>query len=325
MIADIEANSGGVTLRYYRGDWPPGGPKVRWVAGVLEYESAVALVRANGDGWLWPATPVHGREIPVEALARLATRLSGEEPLWARPVGVVAVGRPEAGEEPTPSVLVFAGQLRAAPAPRLGAVAECADLASFDRAEAVRRFPLGAPPIEMDGAIVRALLAEARSEMDAGPGRQVITEVRQHVMTRPSYFHCSLLRRTEDEVWLEYRSAREGVIKGVRVPAGSRTVARYRRKADHVPWRITAPNGVEVCSVVHLADRLRLADDRVSYRDLLLDVLLLPGKPPEIVDQDDLARAVAEGLLSDQKARAIESAGERLAANPTEALDGFPL
>jgi len=323
--ADIEASSGGVRLRFYRGDWPPRGSKILWVAAILEYEGRVALMRANGDGWLWPATSVQGREIPAEAVARLATRLSGSEPLWARPVGLVAIGGPEAGEEPVPSVLVFSGRLRSAPVPRLGAIAENADLTPYEHAASVVRFPLGKPPVEMAPAIVGALVAGARADAEAGPGPEVVTEVRQHVMTRPSYFHCRMLRRTEDEVWLEYTSAREGAIKGIRVPAGSRTVARYRLRSDHVPWRITGPDGSEVCSLIHLADRLRIAPDRVSYRDLLLDVLVLPGRPPEVIDQDDLARAEAEGLLTESKVRAIQAAAERLAANPGEALDGFAL
>jgi len=39
-----------------------------------------------------------------------------------------------------------------------------------------------------------------------------------------------------------------------------------------------------------------LRDDSIAFRDLLLDVLLYPDGRREVLDRDDLARAIDEGL-----------------------------
>jgi hypothetical protein len=41
----------------------------------------------------------------------------------------------------------------------------------------------------------------------------------------------------------------------------------------------------------NLCDETRLTADAIEWRDLILDVLVLPGQPPRLLDEDELAQA----------------------------------
>ena len=67
------------------------------------------------------------------------------------------------------------------------------------------------------------------------------------------------------------------------------------------------------------------ADGDSWFDDLFVDVVLTPGKPPRIVDADELAEAVSCGLLSEQTARNALSQAQRICVEyaDTAALESF--
>ncbi len=280
---------------YHPGDWPPRGCKVRQVALALGDGSRWRFPEGSGRPTI-PTEALHDGEAPIDAATRLAERLAAGPVAWQPPVGVLA--RPEEATDrtPSPATLVFAAR---------AAGASAAWPSALGMGEGSRALP----------AAIAGALGEAASAALAAPWEGALwTEWREHVLSSPSFFHCRLVRREENCALLEYISRRQGTIKDVAVPAGSRTYALYREGADWVGWRIVGPSGEDLCRLVHLAGDVRLGEDRVRYRDLLLDVLERPGGVPEIIDQEDLSRAEAEGLLSRAEADRILRAGERVAA-----------
>lgn len=231
-------------------------------------------------------------EAPVDALARAVGERPYPDP-W--PVGVLCElqGEPERA---------WAGLAFASPSVEL---------------------PVGLNLPGLDATGAAELLAEARRIVAAGPRGRIFTEVRHHVFTEPSFFHCRLVEGDDDSVLLEYTTRRPGMVKDVSVPVGSRTLARYCEGAPFAAWRIESPTGEHLCSVIHLAEGVRVGADRASYRDLLLDVFIVPGARPQVIDQDDLERAVAGGFLSRDRAAELLRLADELAADPSRALAGM--
>lgn len=318
LVAQLE----NCRIEYYRGDWPPKGARVRWVAGILEYDDRVAMVCVTGRGWYWPASPLMDGEVPWDALERAASYQSGGLVAWARPVAVITVHE---ADEATGDVLqVFAGQLQGEPSRSVDPLVEHVNLVPYDEAEDVLSILAEDVPVVASREMIDDLVAAARAEIEAGPGPALFTEARHHVFSPPTFYHCRLVSSDGETAVLEYRGKRAGSIKGVQVPVGSRTVARYTSGADAIPWVVYGPDDERLCAVIHMADRIRVGRDRVTYRDLLVDVFIDAAGNVSIQDRDDLQRALSEGLLDEAQAVAILASAERVARDPDAILDGLP-
>lgn len=57
---------------------------------------------------------------------------------------------------------------------------------------------------------------------------------------------------------------------------------------------------------------VEMRDDEWRTTDLFLDVLLEPGRPPRVLDRDELAEALAKGWIEPAKAAAAEREAARL-------------
>ncbi len=75
-------------------------------------------------------------------------------------------------------------------------------------------------------------------------------------------------------------------------------------------WQVLTPDeGALMCWYCNISTPATLRDGAITFRDLLLDVLLLPDGRRQVLDRDDLARALDEGL--DPALAATAEAGVR--------------
>lgn len=89
----------------------------------------------------------------------------------------------------------------------------------------------------------------------------------------------------------------------------------YEHYDDHKPyglWQVLTPDERRLkCWYCNVSTPAEVGDETISFRDLLLDVLLLPDGNYQVLDRDDLDRALAEGLdpalgaLAEDAVRAI--------------------
>ncbi len=249
LVAQLE----NCRIEYYRGDWPPKGARVRWVAGILEYDDRVAMVCVTGRGWYWPASPLMDGEVPWDALERAASYQSGGLVAWARPVAVITVHE---ADEATGDVLqVFAGQLQGEPSRSVDPLVEHVNLVPYDEAEDVLSILAEDVPVVASREMIDDLVAAARAEIEAGPGPALFTEARHHVFSPLTSTTAVLSPATERPRC--YRGKRAGSMKQEQVLVGSRTVARYTSGADAIPW-VVRPDDERLCAVIHMADRIRV-------------------------------------------------------------------
>ncbi len=62
-------------------------------------------------------------------------------------------------------------------------------------------------------------------------------------------------------------------------------------------WQVLTPDETALkCWYCNISTPAELGDGALTFRDLLLDVLLLPDGRRQVLDRDDLARALDEGL-----------------------------
>jgi len=138
------------------------------------------------------------------------------------------------------------------------------------------------------------------------------TETKHHFGKPTEVYACELVRREPGHVVLRYVADRSFVLAESSIPRGTVTLAHYWTHRGYVYWELSAADGAPVGRLWHLCRDVRLSDDRVEYQDLLLDVWAPAGGPARLLDEDQLAEAVARGDVPASAAARLRRAAERL-------------
>jgi len=109
-------------------------------------------------------------------------------------------------------------------------------------------------------------------------------------------------------VWRGPGTAR--VADGVVFELGDVFYEHYYEGQPYGLWQVLTPDETALkCWYCNISTPAELRDSEITFRDLLLDVLLLPDGRRQVLDRDDLAHALAEGL--DPALAAIAEAATR--------------
>ncbi len=87
------------------------------------------------------------------------------------------------------------------------------------------------------------------------------------------------------------------VTEGVAFEPGDVFYEHYYPGKPYGLWQVLTPDERELkCWYCNVSTPAELSGDAISFRDLLLDVLLLPDGAVQVLDRDDMRHALAEGL-----------------------------
>jgi predicted RNA-binding protein associated with RNAse of E/G family len=129
-----------------------------------------------------------------------------------------------------------------------------------------------------------------------------ILEVKRYLNGREELFECERVLVTPNQAVVRFQIP---VDVGV-VPAGTLTLGFFWRWRNYNLYRFASPESEILGHRFDVVSEVRIAPDRVKYLDLFLDVLVWPDDSVEIEDQEDVDRAVAEGLLTSKQLRIIQ-------------------
>ncbi len=127
-------------------------------------------------------------------------------------------------------------------------------------------------------------------------------EIKHRIFKDDQVFPCAVYTRRPGYVVLRYVNRTNNTVAGVTIPPSAITLGHYRQDAESVWWEMYHPDGEPLADLVHLTSPAQLAEGFVEYTDLLLDIWKQPEKPLELLDEDDLEKAVAEGYMTQQQA-----------------------
>jgi len=134
-----------------------------------------------------------------------------------------------------------------------------------------------------------------------------VTEIKRHLDGRVERFECRLTLRLPHLAVLRFDHAQARRAGGVTIPAGSRTFGFVWRRRPYVLYRFVGPGGDLIACRLDVVEGVRLADDEVSYVDLLLDVWLYPDGALRLEDEDEVVAYARRGLLSPAQQARIEA------------------
>lgn len=134
--------------------------------------------------------------------------------------------------------------------------------------------------------------------------RQTVIERKERLDGTSAEFACEALAvEPGRRAVLRYTSDREVTIRDTDLvlPAGTVTIAHYWSDRPYNVYHWLTCGGT-LAYYVNVADRTTIAPDRVSYRDLVVDIVVRPGGALDILDEDELPADLepsARGTIAD--------------------------
>jgi hypothetical protein len=152
-----------------------------------------------------------------------------------------------------------------------------------------------------------------------------VTEIKRTLAGAEKRFECRLLAGGAGHVVLLWIAPEPMRVQDVELPAGTVTFAHYWSDRPYNVYHWMDRTGKTLGYYFNIADETRIEPALVSWRDLVVDVLIRPGGKPEVLDRHELpadlpdeVRATIEtgvGALledSDRVLREIDAGARRL-------------
>jgi len=144
-------------------------------------------------------------------------------------------------------------------------------------------------------------------------GLPPILEIKRTLAGAEKHFECARLHLEGPHVVLLFVATAPMRVHGVALPAGTVTFGHFwRDRAYNVYHWLDPVTGRSLGAYVNLSAETRLLDNRLEWLDLIVDVLVLPGQAPRVLDEDEIPADAPPGLRA------------RIAAARAQVLDGLP-
>ena len=130
------------------------------------------------------------------------------------------------------------------------------------------------------------------------PLAATIRETKRTLDGRRQTFDCGLVAVTPRLALVRFEHAAPRSAGGFFFPAGSCTYGLFWAGRHYNLYRFTGPDAAVIAYRFDVVDRVRIGPGRVSYHDLLLDVWISPNGAILVEDEDEVAAALADGLLT---------------------------
>lgn len=115
-----------------------------------------------------------------------------------------------------------------------------------------------------------------------------ILEVKVTLDGRRKEFPCELCLRAPGRVVILYRLKRDIVLDGVPMPAGTLSFGHYWEDRGYNVYHWIWPDGTTAAYYINLADGTSIGEEVVVWRDLTVDVMVMPDGTCRQLDEDEL-------------------------------------
>jgi predicted RNA-binding protein associated with RNAse of E/G family len=123
-----------------------------------------------------------------------------------------------------------------------------------------------------------------------------IVEIKETLAGARQTFACQLVARRAGEVVVLFVLPAARTVEAVALPAGTVTFGYFWEDRPYNVYHWMTPAGTTIAWYVNLADRTRIHEGTLSFRDLTVDILLPPQGPPRVLDEDELPPALEPAL-----------------------------
>jgi hypothetical protein len=115
-----------------------------------------------------------------------------------------------------------------------------------------------------------------------------ILEIKRTLDGGRKEFRCQLVERQSDRAIVLFISSKPYLVGGLPLPAGTVTLGHFWRDRPFNVYHWLDPVGATLAHYFNLAAETAIDEDRISWSDLAIDVLVRPGAPPVVLDEEEL-------------------------------------
>jgi hypothetical protein len=115
-----------------------------------------------------------------------------------------------------------------------------------------------------------------------------LRETKRTVEGREKHYACQILERQPDSVVVLFVAPVAMTVHGVDLPRGTVTFGHFWAERPYNVYHWLDGRGETLGCYFNLSDQTVLDVETLSWRDLVLDVLVRPGASPEILDELEL-------------------------------------
>jgi predicted RNA-binding protein associated with RNAse of E/G family len=141
-----------------------------------------------------------------------------------------------------------------------------------------------------------------------------IIEVKHTLAGAEKRFQCRLLSQSATHLAVLWVAPAPMHVHGVDLPAGTVSIGHFWTDRSYNVYHWLRSDRATVGYYFNIADRTSWTADRLDWRDLVVDVLALPGGRLDVLDEDELPAAL------DAEARAHIQAGKAALLNATASV-----
>ncbi|MPZ24332.1 MAG: DUF402 domain-containing protein [Dehalococcoidia bacterium] len=150
--------------------------------------------------------------------------------------------------------------------------------------------------------------------------RRRIEEVKIHLDGRRESFDCDLIALDNAGAIVAWTTPVAGERGGFIFPAGAVTTAFFWRGRKHNLYRFAGPDGRLIGHRLDIIEPATISDGRITYVDLILDIVAPVAGEARIEDADELAEVVEAGLIDPRQAAAVIAYARNIEAKVNEVL-----
>jgi len=115
-----------------------------------------------------------------------------------------------------------------------------------------------------------------------------LLEVKRTLAGEEKRFDCRVLARAAQRVVVLFVAPQAMNVHGVELPAGTATFGHFWEDRPYNVYHWLRPrDGAALGVYANLADDTRLTGDTLAWLDLIVDVLVLPGREAILLDEDE--------------------------------------
>jgi predicted RNA-binding protein associated with RNAse of E/G family len=154
-----------------------------------------------------------------------------------------------------------------------------------------------------------------------------ILEIKRSLGGLRKEFQCRLVERQPGGAIVLFVSGERYEVAGLALPPGTVTLGHFWSGRAYNVYHWLEPSGATLAHYFNLAAETSIDERTIRWSDLALDVLVLPGGPARVLDEDelpgDLAPATRE-CIEDARKQVLEQHPVVIAELETRATELWP-
>ncbi len=115
-----------------------------------------------------------------------------------------------------------------------------------------------------------------------------ILEIKRTLGGARKEFRCRLVERQSDRAIVLFVADRAYQVPGLALPPGTVTLGHFWPGRPYNVYHWMQPSGTTLAHYFNLATDTSIDAETIRWTDLTLDVLVQPGTPPVVLDEDEL-------------------------------------